>query len=427
MYKRFASVWRNTNFAKLWIGQTISVMGSEITLLAFPLTAVLVLKASVVQMGLLAAIEQTPVLLIGLFAGVWVDRLRPRRVLLWTNLLRAMLLALIPLTAVLGLLRIEILYVVAFLAGGLAIFFDVAYQSFLPFLVERQELSKSNSLLEASRTISEMVGPTLGGALVQLVSAPIAIMGDALSFLISVGFISSIRETHSAQLPHNQTGNVWKEIREGLLFVIKNPLLRAILGTSGTIVFFSNISFALLILYMSRVLGLSPELLGLVYALYSIGGFLGTLITTFITKKLGVGAIIIGGAFTTSTGIVCFSLARPPLFVAVPLLMAGYFFLGCGTVIYNINSFSLRQVVTPERLRGRMNASIRFMTWGMIPISALLSGNLANVFGIQHTLIVAGIGCMFSVLWVFFSPIRSLKKFPLSEEEEGHFPGEEPV
>jgi MFS family permease len=309
------------------------------------------------------------------------------------------------------------LYVVAFLAGGFAVFFDVAYQSFLPFLVSRKELSKSNSMLEGSRTISEMVGPTMGGILVQVISAPLAIAGDALSFFISTIFIGSIREPKSLLEKRDQPRNIWKEIGEGLLFVLKNPLLRAILGTSGTIVFFSNISFALLILYMSRVLGLSPELLGFVYVLYSVGGFLGTLLTASMTKRVGIGPAIAGGAFITSSGILCFSLASRPLVVAVPLLMAGYFLLGCGTVIYNINSFSLRQAVTPERLRGRMNASIRFMTWGMIPISAILAGSLGEVIGVHSTLILAGIGCLFSVLWVLFSPVWMLKELPVEKED----------
>ncbi|MGH2507941.1 MAG: MFS transporter, partial [Ktedonobacteraceae bacterium] len=364
-------------------------------------------------------------LLVGLFAGVWVDRLRPRRVLLWTDLGRAVLLALIPVAAVLGLLRMELLYVVAFLAGACTVFFDVAYQSFLPFLVSRKELNKGNSMLETSRTISEMVGPTVGGVLVQVFSAPLAIAGDAFSFLISASFMSFIREPELPSEKRDQPQNIWKEIGEGLLFVLKHPLLRAILCTSGTIVFFSNISFALLILYMSRVLGLSPELLGLVYALYSIGGFLGTLITAPITRRVGIGAAIAGGSFLASSGILCFSLASRPLVVAVPLLMAGYFCLGCGTVIYNINSFSLRQIVTPERLRGRMNASMRFMTWGMIPVSAFLAGGLGGLIGIQPTLMVAGIGCLFSVLWVLFSPVRALKELPVGDVERIATPGED--
>ena len=270
MRPRFAGLWRHADFVKLWTGQTISLFGSQITFLALPLTAVLVLEASPAQMGFLTAAGAIPSLLVGLFVGVWVDRYRRRPILIAADLGRAALLFAIPVAAILGMLRIEHLYVVAFLVGTLELFFDVAHRSFLPSLVKREQLVEGNSKLEMSRSIAMILGPGVAGGLVQLVTAPIAIAVDAISFLISALFLGWIRAPEPAPKPSDQRENIWRELGEGLRLVSGNRLLRAIAGCMGIVGLFNSVLEAVFVLYVTRELGIEPGLLGLVCSVFCL-------------------------------------------------------------------------------------------------------------------------------------------------------------
>lgn len=409
---RFSGLWRHREFGKLWAGQTISLFGSQVTFLALPLTAVLTLKATAAQMGILGAVQFAPFLLVGLFAGVWVDRARRRPILMAADFGRALLLSSIPAAALLHRLGMPQLYVIGFLVGILTVFFDVAYQSFLPALVSREALVEGNSKLGASEALAQIGGPGIAGLLVQLITAPIAIFVDATSFLASVLFLGLIRTPEPAPLARSQGRNIWAEIGEGLRVVVGNPLLRSIAGCTATSNLFGTILQTVYLLYAVRALGISAGLLGLIFAVGSAGGLLGAVLAGRITLRVGLGPAIWGAILLGSVASLLVPLAVRPLVLAIPLLMAAQIGRGLGGTLYNINQVSLRQTITPDHLLGRMNASMRFIVWGTIPLGSLIGGFLGEAIGLRPTLVVGAIGGLLSVLWVLLSPVRTLRLRP---------------
>ncbi|HEY7909061.1 MAG TPA: MFS transporter [Thermomicrobiales bacterium] len=409
---RVTGLWGHANFLRLWAGQTISQFGSQITLLALPLTAALTLHATPVEMGILSATETAPFLLVGLFAGVWVDRLRRRPILLIADCARGVLLLAIPLAALLDGLTIGLLYAVAFLVGILTVFFDVAYQSFLPALVGRAHLVEGNSKLEVSRSAAQIAGPGIAGGLVQLITAPIAIVVDATSFLISALFLVFVRVPEPPPAPRIAGRSIWHEIGEGLRVVVGNPMLRGIAGCTATGNLFSNIVQAVYILYVTRQLGLSAGVIGAIFALGSVGFLVGALLAGRVACRFGLGPTIIGSSLLGCFGTVLIPIADGPVTLAVPLLVAAQFVMAFSNPIYNINQVSLRQAITPDHLLGRMNATMRFIVWGTLPIGALIGGALGGTIGLRPTLVVGAIGEFSAFLWVFFSPVRTLREQP---------------
>jgi MFS family permease len=407
-----AGLWRHANFLRLWIGQTISQFGSQITLLALPLTAALTLHATPAEMGILSAAETAPFLLVGLFAGVWVDRLRRRPILLVTDCARGILLFAIPLAALVDALTIGLLYAIAFLVGILTVFFDVAYQSFLPALVGREQLVEGNSKLEVSRSAAQIAGPGVAGGLVQLITAPMAILVDASSFLVSALFLAFVRVPEAAPAPRAERQTVWKDIGEGLHVVVRNPLLRAIAGSTSTSNLGGNIAQAVLILYITRRLGLGAGIIGLIFAVGSIGFLCGALGAGWVARRIGLGPAIIGSMAACSIGALLIPIAQRPASFAVPLLIVSQFVTGGCSTIYNINQVSLRQAITPDHLLGRMNATMRFLVWGTLPIGGLIGGTLGSIIGLRPTLIVGVIIQSSAFLWTFFSPVRALREQP---------------
>ena len=409
-----SGLWRHPDFVKLWAGHTISRFGSEISQLAIPLTAALVLNASAFQMGLLGTFEFAPFLLLSLFAGVWVDRLRRKPILIVADIGRALLLGSIPLAAVLGVLRIEQLYVVGFCTGILTVLFDVADQSYLPALVSRGHLVEGNSKLEMSRSVAQIAGPGVGGALVQLVSAPIAILVDAVSFLASAVCLVTIRAREAAPVRHaHGGGSIWAELREGLVVVLGNPLLRSIAGCTATTNLFGNGMMAVYVLYATRELGIGPALLGIILAAGGPGALLGALLAGRMANRFGLGATIIGASLVGGLANLLVPLASGPELAIAALLLLASFVGGITNPVYNINQVSLRQAITPDRLQGRMNASVRFIVWGTIPIGALIGGALGDAIGLRPTLALMAACSVLATLWILFSPVRQLKEQPV--------------
>ena len=411
----FGGLWRHPEFVKLWAGQTISLFGSEISQLAIPLTAALVLNASPAQMGLLAAFEFAPFLLLSLLAGVWVDRLPRRPILIVADIGRALLLGSIPLAAIAGALRIEQLYLVGILTGALTVFFDVADQSYLPVLVSREHLVEGNSKLEMSRSVAQITGPGVAGVLVQLFTAPLAVAVDAASFLASVLFLLFIRAPEPPPVRHADAPNsIWGELREGLAVVLGNPLLRSIAGCTGTSNLFSNAMFAVYVLYLTRELNIPPALLGLILAAAGPGALLGALIAGRVAARFGLGTTIIASSLIGATANLLVPLASGPIVVIAGMLMLSQLISGTTNPVYNINQVSLRQAITPDRVQGRMNASMRFLVWGTIPIGALLGGGLGEAFGLRPTLLAMAACGLLAPLWIAFSPVRALRVQPAS-------------
>jgi MFS family permease len=411
------SLWRHADFMKLWTAETISQLGTQVTLLALPLTAILILKATPFQVGLLSTIEFLPFILVGLPAGVWVDRLRRRPILIVGDLGRVFSLGSVPIAYELGVLHIAQLYVVAFVTGVLTVFFDVAYQSYLPSLVQREHLVDGNSKLEISRSGAQLAGPGIAGLLIQTLKAPLAIAADALSYLGSAAFVFLIRrpEPATAKPEGGKHPKMRGEIWEGLRYVLGNKLLRPIAFCTGSSNLFTQFGQVVILIYAVRVLGMKAGTIGLIFALANIGFLLGAFLAGRVARRFGVGPTIVGSAMLFGVGWIPIALATKE--VAFPLLFGGIFVAGFGGTVYNINQVSLRQAITAERMQGRMNATMRFMVWGTIPIGAFVGGILGSTIGLRPTLWVAAIGSLFSFIPPLLSPVRSLMEIPEYRED----------
>ena len=410
-------LWRHGDFLKLWSAETISVFGSQFSGLALPLVAVLLLDASAFAVSALVVVEFLPFILLAIPAGVWVDRLRRKPILVIADFGRAVLLGSIPLAYVFDALTLGHLYVVGFLVGVCTVFFDVAYQSYLPSLVEREQLVEGNSKLEISRSTSQLAGPGAAGGIVSALGAPVAILLDAISFVVSAVFLLAIRRPE--RLPEQAAGverpSMIADAREGLTFVLGNRYLRAISICTGSSNFFWSMGGALLVVYAVRGLEMSPALLGLAFSLANAGPLLAAFTTSRISGRLGVGPTILWTSMLFSASMLFVPLATKDL--ALPFLVASGALGGFGAVAYNITQLSFRQAICPERMQGRMNAVIRFLVWGTMPLGALLGGTLGTWFGLRPALWVAAIGALFTFLPILLSPVPKLREMPEPLEE----------
>ncbi len=387
--RRRGGLWHHLDFRRLWIGETVSQFGTMVSQLALPLVAILVVHASTFEVGLLTAFETLGFLVVGLPAGAWVDRMRFRRVLIVNDLVRAVALGSIPVAQLLGVLTIGQLFVVALATGVSTVFFDVAYQSYLPELVGRRDLVEGNAKLQASESVSQIAGPGLGGLLIQAITAPYAVLIDALSFLWSAGWVTAIkaRPPKRERKPDRHLG---REIKEGLSFVVRNPMLRAIAMCTGSSNLFNSIYFAVFYVLLARDLDVSPGVIGLIMSTSAVGGLIGSLLATRIAARLGQGPTI----------WISVLVAAPPSFVApflhrdwtLGLLALAQIVFWGSAVVYNITQVSFRQGLCPPALLGRMNATIRFLVWGTMPLGGLVGGVLGSTIGIRPTLLVAAIG-----------------------------------
>jgi MFS family permease len=414
------SLLRHRDFLKLWSAETISQFGTQVTLLALPIIAATTLNVTPFEFGMLATIEFLPFILLSLPAGVWVDRLRRRPILIAGDLVRAAALISIPIAFALDALTIWQLYVVGFINGCATVFFDVAYQSYLPSLVDRDQIVDGNAKLQTSYSAAQITGPGAAGLIIGAFTAPFAILIDALSFVASALFMFAIRRHETAPEPVlNEQGerpSMRAEIVEGLRYVGRQPLLRSIAATTGLSNFFSNVVYSILILYLVRELLFTPEVLGLAFSVGAVGFLLGALIANRVASRFGVGPTIVASALAFGPSALLIAVAPPD--VAVPFVAASVFVGGLGGAIYNINQVSLRQAITPERMQGRMNATMRFIVWGTIPIGATVGGFLGGVIGLHETIWLGAIGGTFVFLPVLFSPVRSLERIPDPEPDD---------
>jgi MFS family permease len=424
-------LWRQPDFLKLWSAETISVFGSQVGQLAVPLVAILVLDATAFEVAALGVVLFLPFIFFTLPAGVWVDRLPRRPILIVGDFGRAALLATIPIAYVADALTLVQLFVVSFLVGTLQVFFDVAYQSYLPSLVERKQIIDGNSKLEISRSASQIGGPGLGGALVQIFTAPYAVLVDAVSFLGSGLFILRIRKTEERQVVVDDKGqrpSLWTDLKEGLHFVLGNPNLRAQAGCTATSNFFSNVAFATLLVFAVRGLGLSPGAIGLVFSVAALGSLAAAFTATRISSRFGIGptSIVMVALFGPATLLVA---VAPAGNAAIPVLVVSQLVFGFTVVVYNIVQVSYRQAICPPRLQGRMNSVMRFMVWGTIPLGGLLGGALATWIGLRETIVVGAIGGGLAFLWLLLSPQRHLRDMPepIDEDEAAEVALEEAV
>ncbi|MCC3274471.1 MFS transporter [Arthrobacter sp. zg-Y20] len=402
-------ILREHDFRNLFYSTALSRFGQEISGLALPLVAVLSLDASELEAGVLAAVSTVAFLLVGLPAGVWVDRLRYRHVLVSSDVIRSVVLLTIPLAWWLGVLSIWQLYAVALVTGIFSVFFDVAYQSYLPQLIGRSRLVEGNASLETVRSVAQLGGPAAAGQLIAWLTAPFAVALDALAMGLSALFVFRIRKPQARPVrdPGSRLG---ADIAEGLRFVLGNPLLRAVAGSSGLFNLAFSAYMAMLIFFLPRDLGLGSGQMGIVFSLLGVGGLLGALAAKRVTAWLGEGRSIWMSVAATAP----FALLWPAASQGwtVWLGAAGLGVASCGTVVYNIAQVSFRQRLTPDRLLGRMNATMRFLVWGTQPVGAVLGGVLGQVYGARPALWIAGVLACLAFLPLVLSPLRAMRDLP---------------
>jgi MFS family permease len=413
-----SSLWRHRDFLNLWSAETISQVGTQITLLAMPVMAVTMLHATPFEMGVLTALETVAFLVVGLPAGAWVDRWRRKRVLVVNDLIRAVALGSLPVAWALGMLSLPLLFVVAAITGTARVFFDVAYQSYLPTLVAPNQVVDGNAKLAASEQVAQVAGPGATGVLLRFLGAPLLIAFDALSFLLSALFIWRIR--HVDDVPDRATRRRLRtEIAEGLSFVVRHPLLRRIVACTGLFNLLSSMTMALLVLFVLRTLDLSESTLGFVFSVGAVGGILGAATASWFARRVGEGRAIPLSVIVSAVFAVCIPLAT----VAAPvaLLILGWFGVAWGVVVYNVTQVSFRQRLCPPRLLGRMNASVRFIVFGTMPLGGLIGGALGEWLGVTTTIWIATIGGFAACLPVVLSPLMGMRDLP-AEWDGGKVP-----
>ncbi len=410
-------LWRHSDFLKLWSAETVSQLGSQVSGLALPLIAVISLDVSVFKVAALGTIEFMPFLLFTLPAGVWVDRLRRRPILIAGDLLRAGLLVSVPVAYAFDALTIWQLYVVGFFTGICTVFFDVAYQSYLPSLVSRDRLVEGNSKLEVSRSASQIGGPSFAGVLIGWLGAPVAVLVDAVSFVGSALFLFGIRKSETdPNAGGDERRSMRAEMGEGLRFVLGHRYLRSIAASTSTFNFFGSVWGAIFIVYAVRTLHMSPLLIGVVFSVASTGFLVGALFANKISERIGVGRAIVWSTATYVVAVLV-PLAPQDKYRAIPFLVVAQLVTSAAVVIYNVNQVSLRQALCPERLQGRMNAVMRFLVWGTIPLGNLTGGALATTVGLHTTIWIGVLGSLLAALPVFLSPVRQVQRIPEQVEE----------
>jgi len=403
-------LWSHKDFIRLWTSETIGAFGRQVTGLALPTVAILLLKAGPFEMGVLNGLQVLAFPILGLVVGVWADRWRRRPIMVAANVGRMVALGSIPVTFIFGVLHLYQLYIVAAVVGIFTVFFDVAYQSYLPSLIERNDLVEGNSKLETSQSAAQVVGPAIAGYLIQIIGAAEAIAADAIAFLTSAVFIFSIRKQEPKPEPSGEDPDFIAELKEGAQIVIKSPVLRRIAACTATANLGDSIFFAVFLIYVYQRLQLSPGTVGIIFGIGSIGVLLGAIAAARVASSIGLGPAIVISIFVSGIGLLAIPLASYG--PAVPILIGVQILTGFSIPVYNINQVSLRQAITPDRIQGRMNATMRTIVWGTIPVGSLIGGVLGSQFGIMPTLIIGGVVATLSAVWVAFGPVISLRKVP---------------
>ncbi|WP_020548260.1 MFS transporter [Embleya scabrispora] len=402
------SLWRDGDFRRLWGGQTASQLGEHASLVILPLIAVLTLDADAGQLGALRAVGQAPILLLSLFVGAWVDGWHTRTVMVSADLGRALALGAVAVLGLLGGLGLPTLFVAAFTVGALSVFFDVAYQTSAVRLVRRDRWVQGNSALEGSRSAAQIGGPALGGMSVSVLSAPIAAVGGALFFALSFLSITRIRRPES--LPERTEGapGVRRRILEGLRFVTHDPTLRAI-GLASAVFQFSFAAFTTgYLLFLPRELHLSGAVVGLTLAATGPGALLGSLAAARLPAGFGYGPVLVTAAVVGDGVLLCVPVLHGSAAVTIPVLLAVNVVFGAFGQLVNVTIMAVRQAVTPDRMQGRVAATITFVGMGSTPLGSLLGGVLATTWGLRAGLLLTAVALLGSPISIALSPLARL-------------------
>ena len=411
--ERFPRLLHDLAFQRLWTAASISYVGDQVTIVAVPLIAALTLDASAAEMGLLAAIGSLPNLLFSLHAGAYVDRRgRRRKTMIFTDLARTALLASVPLTYAVGALTLYQLYGVAFITGALAVIFNVCATGLFPAVAPREQYLEGTSLLRGSYSFSWVVGPGLGGAIVQALSAPVALLVDAASFVASASLLNSISPTEPST-DHSRGGG----IRAGVQFVLRTPSLLAKVGASTVLSFFYSIYFALIFLFAARELGLPAAAIGLALGAGAIGALAGSALTSRISRRLGIGRTFTLGALLYPSTLALVPLAPREHNLAIALLVTAELGSGFGLMLADITGSSIQQALTPERLRSRVQGASMTLTAGIRPLGSLAAGLLGTTIGLRPTLWIAATGGIASILLLLPSQLPCLRELPFEAHD----------
>jgi MFS family permease len=409
----------HADFRKLWIGQTLSLAGTQFGALAFPLVAILSLHATPAQVGLLVGIRGLPWLVFGLFAGVAIDRLPRRSVLIVTDLGRGLLLGLVPAAALFGALRMRELYLVSFLGGSLTVFFETAYQSYLPSLVQPDRLVDASSKLAVSEGVTAIAGPSVAGFAIQTLSAPAVLGFDAISFLASGVSLSLIRSREAVPGPAARQP-IWSSLRGGFVFLWQQSVVRAFMLSNATFIFFFTVIQVVLLLFFTNRLHLNPSAIGLIFAAGNVGALLGSAVAGRMGRWFSPGPTIIASSTLRAVGIASVPLAALAPRSAVPILITGQIVHMFGWSIWAVHQGSTRQLLIPDDMRGRVNGSFLFFVRGVTSLGGFAGGVLAARMGVVPTLVVACAGTLFATGWLLTSPVRrlSIQRDPTTNRRE---------
>jgi MFS family permease len=392
----------------------VSLFGDQISALALPLLAVLGLHAGPAEMGYLIAAALVPNLLFSVLAGAVIDRYPwKRRTMVIADVGRALLLTAVPVAFLLDVLTIEQLYVVAFLSGTLSVLFEVSHSTLFVSLVPKKDYIEANTLLSGARAMSYVAGPSLGGILVQTLTAPIAVLADAVSYLVSAVFLMKIRPTEPPPSGAKGLG-----VGHGLSFIARSPIVRSILLGTTTLNLFNYMFAALFVLYVSTELGVSPGLLGAVIGAGAFGALLGAAVTPRIARKLGIGRTLVLSFVAFPAPLLLVPLAGGPTPLMLGMLFAAEFLSGLGVMMLDITDSSVQTAVIPDELRARVSGAERTINYGIRPIGALLGGGLGATLGIQPTMWIATVGAIAGVLWVLPSEAAKLRNLPEEAEPQ---------
>ena len=399
-----ASLWHNPSFVRLWFAQAVSSAGSQVTALALPATADLVLGATSVEMGYLGIAGRLPSLLFDLFVGVWVDRMRRRPILVGADIGRALLLGTIPLAALFGYLTFTQLYIVAFCVGTLTAFFGLASIALLPSLVKGEQLVEANSKLAATDSVLSIAAPGVAGGLIQFVGASKALIADALSYVLSALSLNGIAATET---PPSRTArrNVWAEIGEGIHELVRTPILRALAVSISVGTFGLAIQEPVMYLFLTDELGFTLATVGLIYAIGGGGAFVGAMLSGRVARHMGIGPAIVLGNLLWAIGVLIIPLVGANLFSSSVI---GQLVSRIGSAIWGVNQMSLRQSITPVGLFARATAARRFFMISLQIVGAALGGILGTMVGLRATLVIGAIGLLVGFLLLFFSTVRTV-------------------
>jgi len=405
------SIFRNRAFALFWSSQSLSFLGTQITYVALPLTAVVVLDVTPMEAGLIAALETLPFLLFGLLVGVFVDHKARRPILVWADLVRFAALASIPVAYTLGVLGIPQIMAVAFLAGVATVFFEIGYMSYLPGLVGRDRLMEANEKLQASSSAADVAGPGIAGGLISVIAAPVVIAIDAVSFLVSAVamFKMPADAAPKAAADEAEKQSIWALLREGFAVVGRNTLLRwCTVAVFFLSLFFSSV-MAIYFLYLIREAGIRPATVGLIVAVGSAGGFVGAVLAGRLNAWLGIGPTLVAALALPGTGFLLLSIVDGNSVGYAGLAGAATFIGYLGIPVFNVTAVSFRQSITPEHLQGRVNATVRSLSWGTLAVGSLMGGALASVVGLRETVIISAAGLFIPSILLLLSPVRDMR------------------